>query len=212
MMKLGTFFSLLAGVVATWLTAWHYCAFFDGPTIILGTVFTAVVIIAGTGATAVLFDNDKELAAWLTALSVTLIVIGLPILSEYNANTDMIATIKAIGKGHVYLSEKASQTRLTPYPSGDPATQFMDKFLLTTRHPTTLVWNNVVKRANYLSYLYTYKYLNAGATVPHFGFVHANKQLSLDVRWTYHLGTKADYNSIRQKGKTVQYINYSTQV
>jgi hypothetical protein len=202
-------YSMTAGVAATACAAWHYCAFFSGSTLALGvaTTFGAVALSAVTIAALTDANEDKRMSILTVFSCASLAVIGLPILSEYNANMDMVETIKAIGQGHVYLADNPTRSHLTPYPSGDPATQFLDKFLLTTKHPTTLVWDNVVKRANYLSYLYTHKYLNKGATVPHFGFVHADKKLSTDVMWDNRIKSHAAYSLVRQQGKTVQYVD-----
>lgn len=204
-MKLSSVFFTFVGLMATYAMAWHYCAFLNATTVALAVAsYTILVLVAGI-ALSDLIDEHSVIALGV-ALITSAAILGLPILSEYNANKDIIQTIKAIGNGPVYINENVAQRNLKVYPDGDPATRFLDKFLLTTKHPTTLVWNNVVDRANYLSYLYTHKYLKSGSTVPHFGFIHANQDLSEDTIHRYNLSA-TEYSGKRQQGKTVRYID-----
>ena len=205
-MKLSSVFFTFVGLMATYAMAWHYCAFLNATTVALAVAsYTILVLVAGIALSDLI--DEHSVISLVVALITSAAILGLPILSEYNANKDIIQTIKAIGNGPVYINENVAQRNLKVYPDGDPATRFLDKFLLTTKHPTTLVWNNVVDRANYLSYLYTHKYLKAGSTVPHFGFIHANRDLRKDTICRYNLKSATEYSGMRQQGKTVHYID-----
>jgi hypothetical protein len=197
----------IASVIITDIFAWHYCAFLSGSTIpvdILGTLLGGIAAVFGMG-----LADSKDRPDIVKGVACTYIafIIGIPILASYDANEDMLQTIKAIGSGPVYLEKSTALQSIKPYPSGDPATQFMAKFLLSTKHPTTLVWDNVIKRANYLSYLYVHKDLMKGASVPHFGFIHANKSLAEDAMWANHIKHSATYRAERKQGMTVHYVD-----
>jgi hypothetical protein len=196
----------VASIGMTDFFAWHYCAFLSVPTMIISGVATAVASVMCLIATADMLDDDRTKAALVVACGASLVILGMPILSGYNANEDMVQTIKALGSP-TNLEANARLQHMEPYPAGDPATQFIDKFMLTVKHPTALVEDSVIKRADYLSSLYTHKYLMEGATTPHFGFVHADKHLVNNTMWYNNIRHRTTYKNERRQGMTARYVD-----
>jgi hypothetical protein len=200
-------YAIFAGVAVTDVLAWHYCSFLTSPTVLISTVAT----IVGAGVSGVVINdmlsNDMSKSPLFVAIGAATIIFGLPVLTEYNANTDMVQIIKTEGSGSTYVTKNTALPDLKTYSVDNPAGQFIAKFIMSTQHPTTFVWNNMLKRANYLSYLYTHHYLVKGDNTPHFGFVHANKNLRTDVMWYYNLKSRAAYSAVRQQGKTSRYVD-----
>jgi hypothetical protein len=201
-------FAAFAGLIYLGLDS---IPFLDSGTVFLFGLCAMLTVLIMGGVADDSKERDKLVNVSVACACCMSIVLFICDESLYAGNTDMISALSKYDITSKGVKNKVVLAKIDSYPSVNPASLFLRQFLMTSPHPSGVVWENVKIRAQYLSKIYTEKLLPDHATVPHFGFLHSNNFTTGDVLYSLKgipdHKRRAYFYAHRKLGYTVSYTN-----